>query len=48
MIRTCEKDSEGMMAKNYAGMEAKRDKSAKTSIPQMEATFKLRNEGKVP
>lgn len=44
---TCEEDADGEVAKDYAGIGAKSDKSTGTTTARMEATYRIRNEGKV-
>lgn len=46
MVRKSENNTDREMVKDYSRMEAERDKIRRT--PQMEATYRLRNEGTKP
>lgn len=47
-VPTCEKNANGEMVKDYAAIGAERDERARTTISQMEGTYRLRNERKNP
>lgn len=46
MVRACNEDVDGKMIKNYAGMEVERNRSTSMTTPQIDATYRLRNEQK--